>query len=132
MSMDHMIKLRLQLGNQGFNTDGLSDDEVSERFELKWVWQCTSCGTTPNLPGDPDASAVCQACRRSKNQPAARLGGPHHRPPDFVKREQAFRKPSHLQRKNQAGWTGCGLRLAKGIRVVEANCTCWACNHQQT
>ena len=115
MSMDYMEKLRSHLRNQGFNMNDLSNDEVSERFELKWVWQCTLCGTTPNLPGDPDASAVCQVCQRT----------------DFAKREGAISKPSHLQRKSQAGWTKCGLKLAKGLMVVEANCTCWACNHQQ-
>ncbi len=121
MSMDYMMKLRLQLGNQGFDTDDLSDDEVSDRFELKLVRQCGFCRSTPNLAGDPDAPAVCQVCQGT----------------DFVNREAAVSKPSHLRRKSEAGWTECGLQLAKGVsvnrppRVVEANCTCWACNHQQ-
>ena len=60
MSLDYMVKLRLQLGNQGFDTDDLSDDEVSERFELKRVRECGFCRSTSNLVGDPDAPAVCR------------------------------------------------------------------------
>ena len=116
MSLDYTVRLRSQLGNQGFDTDGLSNDEVSEQFELKLMRECGNCRGTSKPWDDPYAPAVCQVCKRT----------------NFVRRERAVSKPSHLQRKSQAGWTGCGLRLAKGIRVVEANCTCWACNHQQT
>ena len=121
MSMDYMMKLRLQLGNQGFDTDDLSDDEVSERFELKLVRECGFCRGTSSLVGDPDAPAVCQVCKRT----------------DFVKNERAVSKPSHLRRKNEAGWTECGLPLAQGLSVsrrplvVEGNCNCPDCNRQQ-
>ena len=121
MSLDYMVKLRLQLGNQGFDTDHLSDDEVSERFELKLVRQCGFCRSRPNLVGDPDAPAVCRVCQGT----------------DFVECERAVSKPSHLRRKSEAGWTECGLHLAKGVsvnrapRVVEANCTCRDCKRQQ-
>ena len=121
MSMDYMGKLRSQLRNQGFDMNDLGNDEVLEQFELKWVWQCGFCRSTPNLVGDPDAPAVCRVCQGT----------------DFVECERAVSKPSHLRRKSEAGWTECGLQLAKGVsvnrppRVVEANCTCWACNHQQ-
>ena len=121
MSMDYMMKLRSQLGNQGFDTDGLSDDEVSERFELKLVRECGFCRGTSNLVGDPDAPAVCLVCQRT----------------DFVEAQRAVSKPSHLRRKSEAGWTECGLPLAQGLSasrrplVVEANCNCPDCNRQQ-
>ena len=121
MSLDYMLKLRLQLGNQGFDTDDLSDDEVSDRFELKLVRQCGFCRGTRNLAGDPDAPAVCRMCQGT----------------DFVEFEGAVSKPSHLRRKSEAGWTECGLQLDPGLsvarppRVVKANCTCWDCKRQQ-
>ena len=121
MSMDYMGRLRSQLRNQGFDTDGLSDDEVSERFELKLLRECGFCRGTSNLVGDPDAPAVCEVCHRT----------------DFVEAQRAVSKPSHLRRKNEAGWTECGLPLAQGLSVsrrplvVEDNCNCPDCNRQQ-
>ena len=121
MSMNYMGRLRSHLGNQGFDTDDLSDDEISERFELKLLRECGFCRGTSNLVGDPDAPAVCEICHRT----------------DFVKNERAVGKPSHLRRKSEAGWTECGLPLAQGLSVsrrplvVEANCTCSECNNQQ-
>ena len=121
MSMNYMGRLRSQLENQGFDTDGLSDDEVSERFELKLLRECGFCRGTSNPVGDPDAPAVCQVCQRT----------------DFVKNERAVSKPSHLRRKSDAGWTECGLPLAQGLSVtrrplvVEANSNCPDCSRQQ-
>ena len=121
MSLDYMVKLRLQLGNQGFNTDDLSDDEVSEHYELKRVRECGFCRGTSNLVGDPDAPAVCQVCQRT----------------DFVECERAVSKPSHLRRKSETGWTECGLQLDPGLSVtrrplvVEDNCTCSVCKRQR-
>ena len=121
MSLDYMMKLRLQLGNQGFDTDDLSDDEVSERYELAFVRECGFCRGTRNRVGDPDALAVCQVCQGT----------------DFVEFEGAVSKPSHLRRKSEPGWTECGLQLSQGLSVsrppwvVEANCTCPDCKRQQ-
>ena len=121
MSLDYMVKLRLQLGNQGFDTDDLSDDEVSDQFEMKLVRECGFCRGTSNLVGDPDAPAVCQVCQRT----------------DFVECERALSKPSHIRRKSEPGWTDCGLQLAPGLsvnrppRVVETNPTCPECKRQQ-
>ena len=119
--LDGMIRLRLQLGNQGFDTDDLSDDEVSERFELAFVRECGFCRGTSNLVGDSDAPAVCRVCQRT----------------DFVEVERAVSKPSHLRRKSEAGWTECGLPLARGLSVsrppwvVEAFPTCPECKRQE-
>ena len=121
MSLDYTVRLRSQLGNQGFDTDHLSPDEVLDRFELKLVRECGFCRSTSNLVGDPDAPAVCPMCQGT----------------DFVNHEAAVSKPSHLRRKSETQWTECGLQLAKGISVhrppwvVEASPTCPECNRQE-